>query len=197
MKLSINNKSSKKGFTLIELLVVMAIIATLAGLGYGPVMKHLRTTDINKAKKVCKDLTFAIDGYESTYDSLPYTGDYPGDDKLVVTDDGAFLEVLMGINTDINYKGKKFFTADQAKGEKNGLVYSGDSITKLTNKWGNPYHILLDYSADGKVNPKLLQSGTVSVTGDSYKDELHADHAIIASPGPDGELNDKEDAKSW
>jgi len=191
MKSSINNKTTKKGFTLVELLVVIAIIATLGGLAFGPVMKHLRAADVTKAKKVCKDLTFAIDGFEQTYDSLPYTGSYPSSDDNVVTSDKAFLDVLMGVDTDINDRGKKFFTSDEAKGEKDGLVFTGGNVVKLVDKWGNPYTIRLDYDGNGVIDASAIG------TGKSYKIELHIENAIAASPCADGEFNDIEDAKSW
>ncbi len=196
MKLSKNYKTSKKGFTLVELLVVIAILATLGGLSYGPIMKHLRTADVAKAKKVCKDLTFAIGGFEQEYDSLPYVGTYPTDDELYKTDTAAFLDVLMGKNTDINDRAKEFFKADEAQGQKDGLVYTGLNVTKLTDKWGNPYHIMLDFSGDGIINAKDIGGG-IPVTGISYKDNLHVDSAIAASPTNDGLFNDEQDAKSW
>lgn len=191
MTLSNKIKSSKKGFTLIELLVVIAIIATLGGLGYGPVMKHLQNADVTKAKKVCKDIDFAIQSYEDTYDSLPYTGNYPSTDTVIDTDSPAFLDVLMGNNTEINDKGKKFFTADEAKGGRSGLVYNGGNLTKLVDKWGNPYKIMIDYDEDDVLDATQIGSGK------SYKKELNIETAIVASPGPDKIFDDIQDAKSW
>ncbi len=191
MKLSIHKNKSKKGFTLIELLVVIAIIATLGALSYGPIMKHIRSADVLNAKKVCKDLTFAIDGFEQTYDSLPYTGSYPSTDESYVTDTSGFLNVLMGKDTDINDRGKKFFTSDEGKGGKNGLIYDGGNLTSLVDKWGKPYTIKLDYDGDGVID------ATTIGTGSSYKEFLHVENSIAASPTYDGEFNDVGDAKSW
>jgi prepilin-type N-terminal cleavage/methylation domain-containing protein len=196
MKLSKNNKTSTRGFTLIELLVVIAIIATLGGLSFGPIMKFLSTADLTKTTKVCKDLTFAITGFEQEYDSLPYTGTsgYPADDSLEKTDTNELLNVLMGNDPLINDKNKIFFKADQAKGSKDGLVYTGSDVTSLLDKWGNAYHILLDYSGDGELNATNIGP---AATGISYKTELHVDDAIAASPGRDSTFNDEQDAKSW
>ncbi|MGJ8657099.1 MAG: type II secretion system protein [Akkermansiaceae bacterium] len=195
MKLSINHKSSKKGFTLIELLVVIAIIATLGGLAYGPIMKHLRSADVLKAQKVCKDLVGGIGLYESEYDHLPFSGgSYPTSDETIITSDGDFLEDLMGIDTTNNDRGKEFFTADQADGDRDGLVYTGTSISKLVDKWSNPYHIRLDYDADGIID--ATQIGT-DATGKNYPDELRIDEAIVASPGPDKLFDSVSDARSW
>ncbi len=199
MKLSNHKKTSTKGFTLIELLVVIAIIAALGGLSYGPILRFLETSDVNKTTKVCKDITFAITGFETEYDSLPYTGGtYPTADANVVTNAAggrAFLEVLMGINTTINDKGKEFFNADQAEGDpataKDGMVYNAGAIVSLLDKWGSPYTIRLDYDGNGVID--TTQIGT----GDSYTNDLRVDDAVAASPGKDKLYNDVKDAKSW
>jgi len=190
MKLNKSSKNSKKGFTLIELLVVIAIIATLGGLSYGPLMKHLRRADVMKSQNVCKQLTAAISTYESEYDSLPYPGSYPTTDKLIKTDDSDFLEVIMGINTDINDKGIKFFETDQAKGSKNGLVYENGNVVSLLDKWSNPYYLILDYDADGEIDAADLGQGSIY-------EELRAGEAIAATPGPDKQFDGVLDAISW
>jgi prepilin-type N-terminal cleavage/methylation domain-containing protein len=194
MKLSLTQKSPKRGFTLVELLVVIAIIASLAGLSYGPIMKHLRSADVLKVQKVCKDLVGSIDLYVSEYDSLPYTGSYPTTDELVTTDTSAFLDVLMGVDTDINDRGKEFFTADQAKSGKSGLVYNGTTLNSLVDKWANPYYIVLDYDADGEIDATLLGLGAEDP---KYPTTLRIDSAIAASPGPDGQFDNVSDARSW
>ncbi len=194
MKIIKHTQSSKKGFTLMELLVVVAIIAILGGLAYGPIVGFMTTADVTKTKKICKDITFAIEGFQAEYDSLPYTGTYPSNDENVTTDSGDLLEVLMGINTDFNDKAKKFFTADRAKGDRDGLVYSGDNVSKLIDKWNNPYTIRLDYGANGIIDATKIGN---NAEGPAYKTNLNVDSAIVASPGPDQEFNDKQDAKSW
>lgn len=195
MKLPITHKPSKKGFTLIELLVVIAIIATLGGLAFGPIMKHLQSADVLKAQKVCKDLVGSIDLYVSEYDSLPYTESYPNSDDIVVTDSPEFLEVLMGIDTDINDRGKEFFNSDQAKSGRSGLVYSdAGNLVSLVNKWKQPYSILLDYDDDGEVNASEI--GT-DAHAKSYPTVLRVDGAAAASPGKDELFDNISDARSW
>jgi prepilin-type N-terminal cleavage/methylation domain-containing protein len=206
MKLSKNNKPSKKGFTLIELLVVIAIIASLGGLSYGPIMKHLTAAKITKEKKVCKDLVFAITSFEQEYDSLPYTGsDYPTSDTSLITVGSpgkAFLEVLMGVDTTINDKGKSFFHADKAKGVNSaghsigGIAYNTDgSIKELRDSWAVSYWIRLDYDADGIIDTSKIADPIQ--TAPNYETELHIESAIAASSGKDKVLTDKDDAKSW
>lgn len=205
MKLSNSKKTSTKGFTLIELLVVISIIATLGGLSYGPIMRHLETADVNKTVVVCKALTSSITLFETDYDSLPYTGaSYPAADTSYVTSSKDFLDVLMGANNAaalaINDKGKEYFTADQAEGSdpataKDGLVYNGTVLESLKDKWGNPYKIRLDYDGDGIIN--ATQITTPAATGTAYKTDLHVSHAIAATPGKDTIFNDIKDAKSW
>jgi prepilin-type N-terminal cleavage/methylation domain-containing protein len=191
MKLSKNNTHIAKGFTLIELLVVIAIISTLGGLSYGPIMRQLQSADVLKATKVCKDLTFSINGYEQTYGSLPYVGaDYPAVDENIKTEDSEginFLNIIMGDND----RGKKFFTSDEAKGTKDGLVFESGNVVKLVDKWNNPYTIRLDYDGDGVIDASLIADGA------PYEKELHIESAIAASPTADGLFNDERDAKSW
>ena len=192
MKLSKNNKTSTRGFTLIELLVVIAIIATLGGLSFGPIMKYLGTAKITKVKKVCKDLTFAITGFEQEYDSLPYSGNtYPSVDASYRTGGVGrpLLKVLIGADTNINDKGKRFFVADEAKGRKDGFTYfANGSIENLYDTWGNVYTIRLDYDADGIIDASVI--GT-------YSDTLRVGNSIVVSPGKDGLYDDNQDAKSW
>jgi prepilin-type N-terminal cleavage/methylation domain-containing protein len=201
MKLSNSKKTSTKGFTLIELLVVISIIATLGGLSYGPIMRHLETADVNKTVVVCKALTSSITLFETEYDSLPYTGaSYPAADTSYVTSSKDFLDVLMGANTAaalaINDKGKEFFTTDQAEDTKDGLVYTAGNLVSLTDKWGNPYKIRLDYDGDGIIDATQITSAPAA-TGTAYKTDLHVSHAIAATPGKDTIYNDVKDAKSW
>lgn len=201
MKLSNSKKTSTKGFTLIELLVVISIIATLGGLSYGPIMRHLETADVNKTVVVCKALTSSITLFETEYDSLPYTGaSYPAADTSYVTSSKDFLDVLMGANNAaalaINDKGKEYFTADQAEGTKDGLVYTAGTLVSLLDKWGNPYKIRLDYDGDGIINATQITSAPAA-TGTAYKTDLHVSHAIAATPGKDTIFNDIKDAKSW
>ncbi len=200
MKISTHHKTAKKGFTLIELLVVIAIIAALGGLSFGPIMNHLTNAEVKKAQNVCKQLTGAISTFESEYDSLPYTGSsYPSSDEEIETDTADFLEVIMGLEDEINDKQKQFFTTDQAKGSKDGLVYTGATLNSLLDKWGNPYTIILDYDSDGVVDASKIATGTSTATTEAtaYKKELHIQDAVAATPGPDKEFNDKQDANSW
>lgn len=49
MKIQLNKQ--KKGFTLIELMVVIAILASLAAVGYGPIMEHMNDGDRQQASQ--------------------------------------------------------------------------------------------------------------------------------------------------
>lgn len=100
----------------------------------------------------------------------------------------------MGIDTSLNDRAKDFFTADRAIGDKDGLVYSGENVSALKDKWNNPYSIRLDYDADGVIDATQIGANT---EGPAYKNSLNVDSAIAASPGPDQLFNDKKDATSW
>ena len=49
--MKIQLKKTKKGFTLIELMVVIAILASLAAVGYGPIMEHMNDGDRQQASQ--------------------------------------------------------------------------------------------------------------------------------------------------
>lgn len=190
----------KRGFTLIELLVVIMIIAALATMAYGPIMKAIANAKRESARKVASDLVFAVEQFYKGYDYLPFgdgEGSAPDSDTRYDTDNGDLLVVLMGQEDVINSKGTKFFAADTAKSGVNGVVYTGDSDTPeaLVDPFGNPYAIVIDYDLDDKIN---VTADLDSVYTDTDGDVIVRSHsAVVATPGPDKEWNDKDDVKTW
>lgn len=71
MKIRTHSKKTSKGFTLIELMVVIAILATLAGVAYGPIMERLRKGDETQALQNGKQIVLALVDFSTEMNSLP------------------------------------------------------------------------------------------------------------------------------
>jgi prepilin-type N-terminal cleavage/methylation domain-containing protein len=130
-------------FTLIELLVVMAIIAILAGLGFGAVQGALNSSKRAQARNDVNQMAAAVKSYALEYGRLPESG-------------------VVAALTGENPKKIVFFEAKSAKGNppKNGL-----SGGQLLDPWGNPYTFQLDDDYDNKVNG-ILTTVIVESQGD-------------------------------
>lgn len=69
MKLQL--KKTKKGFTLIELMVVIAILASLAAVGYGPIMEHMNDGDRQQASQNLGQVQKMLLSFSQEYGSYP------------------------------------------------------------------------------------------------------------------------------
>ena len=188
-----------KGFTLVELLVVIAILATLGALSYGPIVRQMQSAQVLKSTKVCTDLIAAVDSFQLEYQHLPFTGTYPSVDTAYITDEAGFgfIRVLTGDDTTVNTKGISYFDADQADGELDGLVLNtaGDP-TKLLDKWGNPYHILLDFNTSGDISlTTLLLPSPTPESG--YAAIRRTSTGVALSPGKDAMFDGIDDSTSF
>ena len=120
-------------FTLIELLVVMAIIAVLAGLGFGAVQGAFASSKRAQARNDVNQLAAAVKSYALEFGRLP--------------EEGNEIAALTGDNP----KGITFFEAKQASGNppRNGL---SANRTELLDPWGTPYVVYLDEDYDNRVD---------------------------------------------
>lgn len=71
MKTPILKKTYKSGFTLIELMVVIAILATLASIGYGPILDHMNDGDRQKANTNLKSVFTLLQQFRMDNGSFP------------------------------------------------------------------------------------------------------------------------------
>ena len=135
MKLSALKKN-RKGFTLIELMVVIAILAALAGVGYGPIMDHLNDGDRQKAMNNMKTVHTMLQGFKTDNGSYPCdaTAESLQEEKpdlnfgtLTGDDSNSYLRQMYYINSNVSEK--PFF----AKVNCNGLNVKAEGDEALAN----------------------------------------------------------------
>jgi prepilin-type N-terminal cleavage/methylation domain-containing protein len=184
----------RSGFTLVELLVVIAIIAVLASAGFAA-----GAAAMNKAKKVTGDsvaqsIVSAVNSYYTENASMPVPqGASSGDDGTkfdTSKGDGIkVLEILTGLDDEINTRRVRYLTVKEGKGKKNGIEYNstGKQITGLYDPFGNPYFIVLDTNYEERIKVK---PGTTTVT-------LNGKRAAVYSAGQDKKGGTPDDIKTW
>ncbi len=153
-------KTSKlsRGFTLVELLVVIAIIASLAALSSPIIIRGLSKAKVARAKTVCAAFEVAVDSFENDYNYLPFEDSAPtSDNRTPMRSDDDIMDVLCGVEDQVNFKEKRFFEYSEAKGGPGNYIdglYLTDSQAELYDPWGEPYYIYMDYDLDGEIiNP--------------------------------------------
>ncbi len=150
----------RQGFTLIELLVVVAIIAVLAGLGFGAFKLAQDTARRAQAKSTLSDLVNASEQFYDAYNRLPLS-DSQTTDELRKTDN-ELMSIMVGLESaiDENPRREAFFTGQKAKG-KGRKAFSGLYRTKneafLYGPWKlkqedeKLYRIIFDYDFDEEI----------------------------------------------
>lgn len=153
----------RRGFTLIELLVVITIIAVLAAAGFtiGPTL-------MNKARALsaqagANSISNAVEQFYTEYSALPDPAAVPTAVEAEYTTEDTdvsgviLLKILSGTvlvdpGLDQNPRKIRFLSAKAAKNGKDGLVYnSSNIITAMTDPWGQPFYIRLDYDYDEQI----------------------------------------------
>ncbi len=157
-KMNMNTKKSK-GFTLVELLVVIAIIAGLAAVSTPVIIKVKEKAKKVSAINACKAVEVAVNAFENDYNYLPFVGSSPsGDNTSGLESHRDIMNVLTGLDEQVNFKRKAYFEYNEAKGGA-GSYFDGlhlvASQARLFDPWGNPYLLFFDYDLDGAIdNPQ-------------------------------------------
>ncbi len=210
MKIQLNRQ--KKGFTLIELMVVIAILASLAAVGYGPIMEHMNDGDRQQASSNLGQvqkllLTFSQEN-----------GSYPCDataDALLEDERNAEYNFgeLKGDRANayfrqLFYKGNPteatFFAKHNGTKEPDGKFANGQALTKGENAFAyvlrkestNPEDAPGKRSVTGTSTPlafSCVPSSRTPYTGDKLKfnRELFYAHAFMVKT--DGAVTDLKD----
>ncbi len=207
MKIQLNRQ--KKGFTLIELMVVIAILASLAAVGYGPIMEHMNDGDRQQASSNLSQvqkllLTFSQEN-----------GSYPCDataDALLEDERNAEYNFgeLKGDRANayfrqLFYKGNPteatFYAKHNGTKEPDGKFANGQALTKGENAFAyvlrkestNPEDAPGKRSVTGTSTPlafSCVPSSRTPYTGDKLKfnRELFYAHAFMVKT--DGAVTD-------
>lgn len=205
MKVSALNK--KKGFTLIELMVVIAILATLAAIGSGPILDHLNDGDRQMASSNLKSLHTILQQFKTDYGSYPCDataerlqedkpdfnfGELKGD-----TSNAYFRQIFY---TPSNTSEKPFFAKLNCAGKTvaaagNDKVANGAALTRGENAMG----YVLKNGDDGrqgvvKTNAPLAICGvypsTTGYSGDKVEFDNNSFKGHVFVLSCDGSVND-------
>lgn len=150
----LTHSPSRKGFTLIELLIVVAIIAILAGLGFGAFKLARNAAKRAQATKTISDLIIASDAFYDNYNYLPLSSGENTD--TIRKTDNELMAVLIGLDTGSasNPDLEQFFEGQRAKGKGTksfGGLYQTNSEALLYGPWQQKqeddklYRIVYDY----------------------------------------------------
>ena len=101
MKTSITKKNRKGGFTLIELMVVIAILASLAAIGYGPIVDHMNDGERQKANSNLKSVYTLLQQFKMDNGSFPCD---PTADRLAEDNPETDFGELKGNNSNAYFR---------------------------------------------------------------------------------------------
>lgn len=113
----------------------------------GGVRRQVRATAL--------DLRMALEHYKADYHRFPVPEPSAPHSDLALRSRGRMLPVLSGKDVDgLNPKQIKFIDFPAAKDRKSGL-WKDDAEWVLSDRWGEPFYIILDTNGDGKIaNPE-------------------------------------------
>jgi len=183
------NKRQDNGFTLIELLVVMAIIVTLAAVGFAAGAAAIKRARMTQALNTCTGIESGINRYYDEYGALPFTGSssptvdtgyrtsaspLDGGTVKTLTTSIDIITVLMGKEETPtqNTKAVKYVELQLAKGSprsqggspKGGVSFATTSTSipeAVNDPWGCSYAIYLDYDYSEDITDPITRSGSV------------------------------------
>ena len=151
--------SRSRGYTLVEILIVVAIIAALAGISTPIIMRQIDTAAETKASVAMKDIEVVINTFiDDNHGMAPRpAGIHLNKDATFVVGSNQLwlLQSLIGEETQVNLKGKKYFDAPPAINDKYGIVRNKENeAISLMDPWGKPYRVSFDYSGDEVIDIK-------------------------------------------
>lgn len=113
----------------------------------GGVRRQVRATAL--------DLRMALEQYRADYHRFPVPEPSAPHSDLALRSRGLMLPVLIGKDVEgLNPKEIKFIDFPAAKDRKSGL-WKDDAEWVLSDRWGEPFYIILDTNGDGKIaNPE-------------------------------------------
>ncbi len=198
-------QSVQGAFTLIELLITITIIAILASLTAAGITHAIDSANRLKVRAVAMELKTGIDQYQTDYNRFPIDSNITGangDDvpELLTDGNNSLVDALMGIppassgTADLNPKRTPFAPFSPANNGRHGLVGAARPF-KLTDMYGQPYHILLDTNGDNQVkNPDITNT-------DPKISQNQAAHLVtrvaVYSSGKDLVTRTSDDVTSW
>lgn len=173
--MKIQSTRRSRGFTLVELLVVMAIIATLASVGFTVGQRALEKGKKLKTLQGATSISGAVEQFYAEYGALPKR-DMTADEKVATSKgsssfDPEFLNVLLGVEdgeTPLNKRGNRFLTVSEGKGNKDGIIYTDASAKKASamyDSWGGPFLVAMDGDYDDAVQLKTAAGKPVTLRG--------------------------------
>lgn len=145
-------------------------------------MKFIYGTTASSTAVAIKHLQIGITAFEMDSAHFPIPkSDWHGPDVSLRTR-GPIVPALLGQDRALNPKDVKFIDFPNAVDHKNGLWQDGAEWV-LSDRWGEPYYIVLDTNGDGKIaNPEF---------GAEHPPEALPLKVLIYSSGPD------RDPKTW
>ncbi|MFC5456344.1 prepilin-type N-terminal cleavage/methylation domain-containing protein [Prosthecobacter fluviatilis] len=200
-----HRQPATRAFTLIELLITITIIAILASLTAAGVTQLIDKANNLKVRTVLMDLKTGIETYQTDYNRYPVSAGFTGangEDAPELLTDGSnpLVDTLMGIppasggTADLNPKRTQFATFNPANNGRHGLVGAARPY-KLTDMYGQPYHILLDTNGDNQVkNPDAANTDPKISTGQAAHLPLKI---AVYSSGKDQIPGTSDDVTSW
>jgi len=123
-----------------------------------------------------RHLENSIRNYKIDYNRFPISEDSPTDRDRDLRSRGPMLSALLGKEAGgLNPRKIKFIDMPTAKNRQSGLWKDGEEWV-LSDRWGEPYHIILDTNGDGGIaNPEY---------GADQSDPRYARQCKISPPPP-------------
>lgn len=140
---------------------VLVIVGTIGGVIMLPWGIQIFQIFFDKGHKklqvgtILKDIKYALLSYEVDYHHFPIPASDRHGPDVSIRSRGSMLTALMGEDAALNPRGIKFIDLPAAKDRKEGLWQDGAERV-LSDRWGEPYYIVLDTNGDGKIaNPEF------------------------------------------